>query len=1140
MTQAVTTNTTKSATAVDNPFIGLKPFSKEEKATFFGRTKEVREVLRKLKSTRFLAIVGASGSGKTSMIKAGIIPELEDGFEGQGGTKWGIATFTPGRNPIGNMATALAQRNVLSPDIKAEPNSNKIEETLRRSSLGLVNCVKERSESLAGKNLILVINQFEELFSLMNHESKRNEARDFVKLLLRGINEKERPIYVLISIESDMLSEITKFRGLPEIVNQGQYLMPRMTKQDLREVILKPLRSINLPMNERLRGVLLEDIEYTDDQLPVLQHALMQTVNKWETAKAIAVANQEELDVIEREHYNNIGDYSEALIEDFENKWETYKKDFPATTSSNIYELEENLLKQHRSRDDKEMHVARLINAYQFKQEREYYEPLKPIQKALGVHGEEVFASLEMAQRPICERVFKAITNGAKGIENVKTQPVEVATLANIAQVSTDEVKEVLEVFLKDGVNFIQSNQKDLRGSTTITLTHGSLVRKWNRLKNWVEEETESSKTYVRLASDAAIHEATPEKQGLWRDNQLSFGEAWYKNMKPNENWAMRYHPGYGTAIRFLEASIAKRNAELEKARLAEEEDKRRRRMILWIVSIAAAICLALAGWAIIQSRAAAKSADEAKVKEQLANLSALEAEAEKKNARSSAREAAAQAKIATEKEAEAKQASKTAAVKAEEARIAANKAKKAAAEAKIAEEEAVRQGQIAEKEKAIAKEKAEEAAIAEAAAVKAEGLAQKLKLQSLAEAIAIKSKRIDNKPQVQGQIAKKAVEIFQKSDNLSENEIFNPAIYEGAYFGIKKIKESQGNKAFNGFVAGDKHRGTIHTIARGNNAFYTAGSDGKILKWDVATNGKVDRPKVVPSAIGKRSETVMSMAVNSRNLVVGGKDRRVAIYTLGSPDAPTEVDVHNGRFVWKVGFVDGGKIVSSGQDRKVCVTDITAAKNGQKSKVIFTTTSDVKQLDVHTNKQNVVLGDVKGRLSVININTPNKEKHSAIIKGGKEISAIKYSQNGRYIAVGDVSGKLYIYSSSLDLLKEYEAHGLDITSIEFKGSSNLVTTSRDRTAKYWHLDKLLKEGNYAPFVFNDHTDWCTAASFTGSQAVIGCKDGSIKFWALDLQTLSNELCGLLKSKPIVKKDWDKYIGDDDELEELVGTSTCQ
>lgn len=1144
MTQVVTTNTTQISTAtaaVENPFIGLQSFPKEKKERFCGRDKEVQEVLRKLKTTRFLAIVGASGSGKTSMIQAGIIPELEDGFEGQGGTKWGIAKFTPGRNPIGNMATALAQRNVLSPDIKAEPNSNKIEETLRRSSLGLVNCVKERSESLNGKNLILVINQFEELFSLMNDESKRNEARDFVKLLLRAIKEKERPIYVLISIESDSLSEITKFRGLPEIVNQGQYLMPRMTKQDLREVILKPLGAVALPMDDRLRGVLLEDIEYTDDQLPVLQHALMRTVDKWKLAKTVAIAENEELDTVEREHYNSIGDFSEELITEFEGQWEKYKDDMPTNEALNIYEVEEKLLKAHKNRDDAEDYVARLLNAYEFKKEQEHYEGLKPIERALGIHAEEVFASLKLSQKLTCERIFKAITNGAKGIDNVKTQPVEVETLADIAEVSTDEVKNVLEVFLKDGVNFIQSNQKDLRSDTTITLTHGSLVRKWNRLKTWVEEETESSKTYFRLASDAAIHAATPDKQGLWRDNQLNFGEAWRTQTKPNESWAMRYHPGYVTAIQFLDASIAARDAQLEKERLAEEEDKRRRRMILWIVSVAALICLALAGWAYLESQKAAKSAVIALQKEEMANLSALEAENEKKNAGRSAREAAIQAKIAIQKGEEAEKSSKIAVLKAEEARVAANQAKKAAAEAKIAEEEAVRQGKIADKEKENAKQKAKEAAIAEAAAVKAEALAQKLKLQSLAEAIAIKSKRIENKPQVQAQIAKKAVEIFQVSDNLSESEIYNPAIYEGVYYGIKSIKTSQNNRSFNEFVANDKHRGTVHVITQGtNDVFYTAGSDGKILKWNVTQSKAVDKPKTVVSAVGKRPETVLSMAVSGNTLVTGGKDRKVAIYTVGSANAPIEVDAHNGRFVWKVAFAGAkqDKIVSTGQDNKVYLTDITVAKNGGKSKEIYTSSAGIKQLDVHVNGRNVVLGATNGRLSIIDINTANKEQYTTIVNAG--ITAIKYSPNGKYIAVGDAAGKLHIYNSSLAKLGDYEAHNLDITDIEFNEKGTFVTTSRDRTAKYWNLNKLLNEKNYDPFIFNDHSDWCTAASFSGGQAIVGCKDGTLKFWALDLRTLSQELCGLLKTNKIVKKDWDKYIGDDAELENLVGTSTCQ
>ena len=1140
MTSSVTTNQT--AAALTNPFIGLKPFSKEERAYFFGRDKEVKEVLRKYKSTRLLAIVGPAGSGKASMIKAGILPELENGYEGQAGTKWGIAMFSPGRNPIGNMANALAKRNVLTPDIKAEPNSNKIEEALRRSSMGLVNCIKERSKTLKGKNIVLVINQFEELFSLMTDDTMKNEARDFIKLLLRGIKDKEQPIYVLLSIQSDMMSEVTQFRGLPEVINQGQYLMPRMTKQDIREVILRPLRKVGLPMNESLRGTILDEVEQTDDQLPVLQHALMRIVEKWEIAKEVANQNNEDLDAIEREHYGSIGDYSEDLISEFEEKLELYRDDLASQEGLSAYELEQHLLQEHRKREDVENYVSRAINVYKFQQEREFYNGLKPMEKAMGVHAEEVFAEVPFEHQRVCEWIFKAITDGSKGIESAQTRPVEISTLAAIAEVDTDIVKDIIRIFIKDGRNFVQANQRDLRGSTTITLTHGCLVRKWNRLRTWVEEETESAKTYIRLASDAAIHETMPEKQGLWRDNQLNFGETWFNETKPNAMWAMRYHPGYAVAISFLEKSIAKRDAELAKAEEAEAEEKRRRRMILYIVSSAAIICLCLATWAYFESQKAAKSAVIALQKEELANLSALEAEAEKRKASRSAREAALQAEIA-------KIASEKAAEEARKAKIALAKARveeqKAIAAGKRAQEESLKAKEaerLALEKEQLAKEAAEAAAIAAEEARAQKAIAQKLKLQSLAEAIAIKSKRIENKPEVQGQIAKKAVEIFQKSDGenpISESEIFNPAIYEGVYYGIKAIKESKGERAFNEVVANDKHRGTIHAIAKGDKGFYTTGSDGKILQWDVIKSNSVNKPKVLVSTVGKRPETVLTMAVSGKTLVTGGKDRRLAIFTLGSSNAPIVVNAHNNRYVWQVAFagIKKDKIVSSGQDRKVYLTDVTVAKNGGKSTLLLNSANDIKALDVHVNGRNVVLGATNGRLSIMDISVPNKESAFKVIDA--EINAVKYSPNGRYIIVGDAVGKVHVFSIDLTLVGVFESHNLGITDIEFNGNSGFVTTSPDRTAKYWTLSKL-QEKNYEPFTFNDHSDWCTAANFTGSQAVIGCKDGSLKFWALDIGTLSNELCGLLDKKRIQVKDWNRYIGEDAELEAAVGRATCR
>src|SRR5437763_13173156 len=96
-----------------NPFPGLRPFEAEEDYLFFGREKQIDELLRRLRTTRFLSVIGTSGSGKSSLIRAGVVPALEGGSMVQAGSSWRVTKFRPGGDPIGNLADALSHPAVL-------------------------------------------------------------------------------------------------------------------------------------------------------------------------------------------------------------------------------------------------------------------------------------------------------------------------------------------------------------------------------------------------------------------------------------------------------------------------------------------------------------------------------------------------------------------------------------------------------------------------------------------------------------------------------------------------------------------------------------------------------------------------------------------------------------------------------------------------------------------------------------------------------------------------------------------------------------------------------------------------------------------------------------------------------------------
>src|SRR5208282_5692082 len=146
-----------------NPFPGLRPFEPDEDHLFFGREKEIDELLRRLRASRFLSVVGTSGSGKSSLVRSGLIPSLYSGFMVKAGSTWRVATLRPGEDPIGHLAAALNRPDVLGSALGTEgemASTNRVllEATLRRSTRGLVDALRQ-ARIPREENLLVIVDQ---------------------------------------------------------------------------------------------------------------------------------------------------------------------------------------------------------------------------------------------------------------------------------------------------------------------------------------------------------------------------------------------------------------------------------------------------------------------------------------------------------------------------------------------------------------------------------------------------------------------------------------------------------------------------------------------------------------------------------------------------------------------------------------------------------------------------------------------------------------------------------------------------------------------------------------------------------------------------------------------------------------------
>ncbi len=262
---------------LDQPYPGLRPFEPNEEFLFYGRETHNEQLLRRLSENRLLAVVGNSGSGKSSLVRAGLLPALYRGRLIGATSRWRICVMRPGSAPLDNLAETLAEQEI--------PSSNRqtVRKAVGRSSLGLIHAVRA-SNFAEGESLLIVVDQFEELFRFVQERKQEDggaEACLFVASLLEATELSTAPVYVVLTMRSDYIGDCTQFPGLPEALNRSQYLIPRLSREQMRDAIEKPLRVAGARMSPRLIERLLNELSDDTGELPVLQHALNRTFHEW-------------------------------------------------------------------------------------------------------------------------------------------------------------------------------------------------------------------------------------------------------------------------------------------------------------------------------------------------------------------------------------------------------------------------------------------------------------------------------------------------------------------------------------------------------------------------------------------------------------------------------------------------------------------------------------------------------------------------------------------------------------------------------------------------------------------------------------------------------------------------------------------
>ncbi len=296
-----------------NPFPGLRPFTVDESYLYFGREEHVNDILEKISRNRFVSVLGYSGSGKSSLMHCGFIPVLHGGFLNANGPHWKIVITRPGKSPLAGLAESMVDLRIsegLAAQEERDFHKAVIVSLLRSGTNGLVEASRYL-QSDKKENIFFLVDQFEELFRFTDSKGEQsehaeNEAQHYVKLLLHAIRQSEVPVYIALTMRSDFIGECATFPGLTTEINKSNYLVPQMTRDQKRAAIEGPIAVAGGSITPRLVKRLLNDIGPNQDQLPILQHALMRTWDYW-------VANREPGEAMDLRHYQAIGRVTQAL-----------------------------------------------------------------------------------------------------------------------------------------------------------------------------------------------------------------------------------------------------------------------------------------------------------------------------------------------------------------------------------------------------------------------------------------------------------------------------------------------------------------------------------------------------------------------------------------------------------------------------------------------------------------------------------------------------------------------------------------------------------------------------------------------------------------------------------------------------------
>ena len=510
---------------LENPYKGLRAFSEADSADFFGRDTLVQALLVRMAEdndlSRFLAVIGPSGSGKSSVVRAGLLPSLRQGGL-PNSEKWFVVDMIPGPHPLEELEAALLRVAINPPD--------SLLGQLQADERGLLRAVQRILPTDEDVELVLLIDQFEEIFTLVSDEDRRVH---FLNSLLTAILDPRSRVRVLLTMRADFTDRPLQYVDFGELLRQQSEFVLPLTPDELEQAIIGPTKRAGLMLESGLISTIIDDIGDQPGMLPLLQYALTELFERRDGRKLTLSAYQASggvLGALARradELYGGLSQAEQEAARQLFLRLVTLGEGAEDTRRRVLRSELENL--QASSTSDEEIGF-----------EREDQPSPNPSQREGN------------STSPLVGKIEGGLMLGNDTSLSSQAKPAKVLMLDSLIK---QFGKYRLLTFDHDPIS---------RGPT-VEVAHEALLREWGQLRTWLAESRDDIRLQRLLASAAYEWEEAEHDFGfLLRGSRLSQFETWAENshiaLTKNEN-------------AYLEASLSARQVrqEAEEARLQRE-----------------------------------------------------------------------------------------------------------------------------------------------------------------------------------------------------------------------------------------------------------------------------------------------------------------------------------------------------------------------------------------------------------------------------------------------------------------------------------------------------------------------------------------------------------------------------------------